>query len=81
MKREAHKSAVCVCAFNLVQDIEETTDLNEWDLNIIGSLTNDNTFEIKAKQTKWELRVSKFRLTNKAGRNIISRYITEINTK
>ena len=68
-------------AFNLVQDIEETTDLNEWDLNIIGSLTNDNTFEIKAKQTKWELRVSKFRLTNKAGRNIISRYITKINTK
>ena len=71
-------------AYDLLQDVDyQSLDLNfnDWELDIIESLTKEGTF-ISGKSTgNWVLTASKYRLTNKAGRNITSRYYTKLNTK
>lgn len=72
-------------AYDLVQSFGEIDlDFNEWENDIICSLTKKDTFICKADQNtdpNWELRVSQFRFTSKAGRNIIARYGTKINAQ
>ena len=68
-----------------LQGYPENLDLefNEWENEIIFSLTNENTLVKRIRTMKhikysWEICASRYRLTNKIGRNIKSRYCTKI---
>ena len=57
---------------------------NEWEENILNSLSNKSSFKSMSKKTgeersfSWEINVSRYRLTSRVGRNITSRYHTKV---
>ena len=61
---------------------ENNLEFDFWEKDVLASLTKKDGFFLSSKHKKnipWEIRVSQYRLTNKVGRNISSRYSTKVN--